>query len=62
MKIVIDIGETQADAVAILQAMDGDELELVGTDDSHVGCRIYGVLNEGGFFSTVVPLNETSAP
>jgi hypothetical protein len=44
VKIVIDIGESSADASAVLWAMDGDGLELVGVDGSHVGCRIAGIV------------------
>jgi hypothetical protein len=46
-RIVIDIGETAADVPAVLAAMDGDGLELVGVDGSHVGCRIAGIVEEG---------------
>jgi hypothetical protein len=45
--IVIDIGETAADVPAVLATMDGDGLELVGVDGSHVGCRIAGIVEEG---------------
>jgi hypothetical protein len=44
MRIVLDLGDTAADVPAILAAMDGDGLELVGVDGSHVGCRIAGII------------------
>lgn len=47
MRIVLDIGESGADVPAVLRAMDGDGLDLVGVDGSHVGCRIAGIVEEG---------------
>ena len=44
--IVLDIGTSKADVPAILKAMDGDGLEIVGVDGSHVGARIVGFLYE----------------
>ena len=43
MRIVLDIGDSAADVPAVLAAMDGDGLELVGVDGSHVGCRFAGI-------------------
>ena len=50
MKIVIDIGDSRADQRAVLAAMDGDGLDLVGVDGWHVGCDLVGVLREGCVF------------
>jgi hypothetical protein len=47
MRIVLDIGDSAADVPAVLRAMDGFGLELVGVDGSHVGCRIVGIVEEG---------------
>jgi hypothetical protein len=47
MRIVLDIGESADDVPSVLRAMDGDGLELVGVDGSHVGCRITGIVEEG---------------
>ena len=44
MQIVVDIGDSAADVPAVLAAMDGPGLELVGVDGSHVGCRIAGIV------------------
>jgi hypothetical protein len=47
MRIVFDIGDSDADVPAVLRAMDGDGLELVGVNGWEVGCRIAGIVEEG---------------
>lgn len=44
--VVLDLGGTAADVESVLSVMDGDGLELVGVDGSHVGCRVIGLLRE----------------
>jgi len=58
MKIVIEIDDTRTDVLAVLTAMDGPGLELIGVDGAHAGCRVYGLLREGCVFGPydIVPL------
>ena len=56
MKIVIDIGESQADQRQILELMAQGNLELasdIGGDDVHVGCLLVGVIEQS--YEALVP-------